>query len=70
MARDDYHVIVYQILAYLYTQLKAGNPVDGNLLKHDGPYFQINERYWQYIMVNLLTSGLISGVERSGVCEV
>ena len=27
MGRDDYHVIVYQILSYLYVQLKAGEPV-------------------------------------------
>lgn len=62
MARDDYHVIVYQILAYLHTQLKEGAPIDENFLKHDGPYFQINERYWIYIMQNLINSGLISGI--------
>ena len=28
MARDDYYVIVYKILAYLYTQLKAGEKID------------------------------------------
>lgn len=24
MAKDDYHAVVYQILRYLYIQLKAG----------------------------------------------
>lgn len=62
MAKDDYHVIVYQILAYLYTQLKAGDPVDPELLKPRSHYLRINERYWQYIMENLLHDGLISGV--------
>lgn len=62
MARDDYHVIVYQILSYLYVKLKEGEAVDGRFLKHDGPYFQINERYWLYIMENIVGSGLISGV--------
>jgi hypothetical protein len=62
MAKDDYHVIVYQILAYLYTQLKSGEQVDGDMLKHNGPYFQINERYWLYIMQNMLEEGLIRGI--------
>ena len=62
MAKDDYHVIVYQILAYLYTQLKAGAEVDPNLLMPDGKYLNINERYWTFIMVNLLNDGLISGI--------
>lgn len=62
MARDDYHVIVYQILSYLYVKLKEGEAVDERFLKHDGPYFQINERYWLYIMENIVGSGLISGV--------
>lgn len=62
MAKDDYHVIVYQILAYLYMQLKNGDPVDGDLLKHDSKYLGINEIYWQYIMLNMLNQGLISGI--------
>ena len=28
MAKDDYYVIVYKILAYLYVQLKKGEPID------------------------------------------
>ena len=61
MAKDDYHVIVYQILSYLYTQLKSGESVDADLLKHDSMYLGINERYWQYIIVNMLDQGLIVG---------
>ena len=33
MAKDDYYVIVYQTLAYLYIQLKAGKRIDINLKK-------------------------------------
>lgn len=62
MAKDDYHVIVYQILSYLYVQLKSGEQVDGRLLEHDSKYLNINERYWQYIMINLLNDGYISGI--------
>ena len=28
MAKDDYHVIVYQILAYLYQCLKKGKKIE------------------------------------------
>lgn len=62
MARDDYHVIVYQILAYLYTQLKAGEPVDGKLLEANSKYIKVNERYWAYIIQNLMEQGYIKGV--------
>lgn len=62
MARDDYHAIVYQILAYLYTQLKAGEPVDGELLEADSKYINVNEKYWAYIIDNLVRQGLIEGV--------
>ena len=61
MAKDDYHVIVYQILAYLYTKLKAGEPVDGNMINHDSQYLGINRQYWLYIIDNMLEQGLITG---------
>ena len=38
MAKDDYHVIVYQILAYLYQRLKKGERVDALMLEQDNPY--------------------------------
>lgn len=62
MAKDDYHVIVYQILAYLYTQLKASDPVDPELLRPESRYLGINEEYWTYIMENLFRDGLIEGI--------
>lgn len=62
MARDDYHVIVYQILAYLYTQLKAGAAVDPKLLEPESRYLGINESYWMYIIENLARDGLIEGI--------
>ncbi len=62
MAGDDYHVIAYQILAYLYTRLKAGGSVDGRMISADSKYLKINERYWEYVIVNLSNQGLISGV--------
>ncbi|MBQ3089075.1 MAG: hypothetical protein IJD21_00785 [Oscillospiraceae bacterium] len=62
MAKDDYHVIVYKVLAYLYVQLKNGQDVDAGCLTHDGLLFRINQRYWAYIMANLLRQGLIEGI--------
>lgn len=32
MAKDDYHVIVYKMLTYLYAQLKAGKPVNQKMI--------------------------------------
>ena len=49
MAKDDYHVIVYKILAYLYMQLKKGENIDPEYLMYDGPLFQIDRKYWVYI---------------------
>lgn len=62
MAKDDYHVIVYQILAYLYQQLKKGQDIDVSLIKNDSKYLQINRRYWKYVMINLLNEGYIKGI--------
>ena len=48
MSRDDYFVIVYQLLAYLYKQLKMGKDIDPIMIKHDSKYLRINRRYWIY----------------------
>ena len=54
MAKDDYFVIVYKILAYLYARLKKGEPVEAEMLMYDGGLFQINREYWVYIIDNML----------------
>ena len=63
MAKDDYDVIVYQILAYLYTQLKNGDPVDPEMLQNKSILMDINERYWEYVLENLLKYGYIEGIK-------
>lgn len=35
MAKDDYFVIVYQILSYLYKCLKEGTRIDERLIRYD-----------------------------------
>ncbi|MCR4711484.1 MAG: YjcQ family protein [Clostridia bacterium] len=62
MAKDDYYVIVYQILAYLYRKLKDGEPVEPEFLMHDSPILHINEPYWCYIIENMLKQEFIEGV--------
>lgn len=39
MARDDYYVIVYQILSYLYCRLKAGESIDAKMINYDTVVF-------------------------------
>lgn len=62
MAKDDYHVVVYQILSYLYQRLKNGEDVDGRQISSRSDFFHINEKYWNYIIVNIARSGYISGI--------
>lgn len=45
MAKDDYFVMVYKILSYLYVQLKSGEDVDEKIISHDSSILQINKRY-------------------------
>lgn len=72
MAKDDYHVIVYKILAYLYMQLKAGAAVNQEMLEARGKLFDIPESYWQYIFNALYHEGYITGakVEPWGTGEI
>lgn len=62
MASNDYHVIVYKILAYLYDGLKAGEPVDKSLLTADGHFFGVPESYWAFIWQSLLDAGYVNGI--------
>ena len=64
MAKDDYFVIVYKILAYLYQQLKKGEKIDRNKISYDSKYCNINKEYWIYIMENMQGEGLIKGFKK------
>lgn len=72
MAKDDYPVIVYQILSYLYQCLKAGKDADPKMISVDSDYFkingqEINRHYWAYIIYHLSKQGLIEGVVFAGI---
>lgn len=60
MAKDDYFVIIYQVLKYLYSQLKKGEKPDGQELT--ATFYCVPENYWGYIIVSLLNEGYISGI--------
>ena len=60
MARDDYFVIVYQVLKYLYDCLKKGEKPEKALLNEDE--YSIPKRYWEYVLLSLLEEGYIQGI--------
>ena len=62
MAKNDYYVIIYQILSYLYQRLKKGEDVDPRQISVESDFFHINPRYWNYIIVNLYRQELIEGI--------
>lgn len=61
MAKDDYHIIVYQILAYLYHCLKSGEFPNTGGMDIFRERAGINNRYWHYILIHLLEDGYIEG---------
>lgn len=63
MEKDDYFVVVYKILAYLYVILKEGRHPDPKLLQHDSKMLGINKLYWTYIMESLQDEGHIKGLD-------
>ena len=59
MAQDDYFVIVYKLLKYLYDCLKKGTKASEEILTPE--FFGINEDYWEYIIRNLYQEGYVDG---------
>lgn len=62
MVKDDYFVIVYKILAYLYMKLKDGKEIEAEQLMYNGGLFNINRKYWVYILYNMVEEGYIRGL--------
>ena len=62
MAKDDYHVIVFRTLQYLYHQLKDGLPPEPEMLMPDSKIFEINEYYWKYVLRSMMEEDLIRGL--------
>lgn len=60
MAKDDYFVIVYRILTYLYECFKQGESPGISLFGSDA--LGINNGYWGNIMESLSSEGYIKGI--------
>ena len=61
MARDDYFVMAYWILDYLYQCFKAGEAPDTSLFGPDA--FGIRNAYWCNILESIYKEGYICGIE-------
>lgn len=60
MTKNDYCVVVYKILNYLYEMLRDGRPIYCNKIQNDGSLFPIlNDEYWNTIIDNLISNGYI-----------
>ena len=60
MSKDDYFVIVYRLLKYLYGCLKSGKPAKYEVLCAD--FFGVEDSYWEYIIRNLYIDGYVDGM--------
>ena len=60
MAKDDFFVIAYRMLAYLYACMKAGEIPDEDMISPEK--LKISQRYWNSIVGNLWKAGYIEGV--------
>lgn len=62
MAKDDYHVIVFKILVYLYAVLKREIAFDVITFKKAIKYDEINEQYFNSVLDMMKKEDLINGV--------
>lgn len=60
MAKNDYFVVVYRILTYLYECFKAGERPDPELFGPDA--LGINNGYWTNVMESIYNEGYIIGI--------
>ena len=62
MAKDDYFVLAYKILAYLYECIKGKKKLDFSYLQPMTKDFPVEEGYFYYIVENIYKSGYIEGI--------
>lgn len=62
MARDDYFVIMYKILSYLYACMKAGKRPLQEDFCCECTMFSIPETYWNSILEDMVNGGYVKGV--------
>lgn len=59
MAKDDYFVIVYKVLAYLYACLKSGE--EPCFERMSAAALDISPKYWDYVFIHLIRDGYVEG---------
>ena len=64
MEKDDYFVVAYRILAYLYACMKEGGRPDMSKVSFQA--LNIPERYWADVLESLSDEGYIKGVSIQG----
>lgn len=60
MAKDDYFVVMYQLLKVLYEALKRGEQISDEVFGEQ--LITLNEKYWNFIVQNMADDGYITGV--------
>lgn len=68
MAKDDYHVIAFRVLAYLYECAKTGEKPNLRQLRKSEPILEeLTDSYWQYIIRHIFLDGYVEGVKIGNV---
>ncbi len=62
MEKNDYYVVAYLMLSYLYECLKQDIKPDIKQISHDAQNINIPYGYWCYILRHLYKDGDIEGV--------
>lgn len=60
IAQNDYFVIVYRVLKYLYDCLKKGEKPEVEYLATST--YSIPENYWAYILLSLINEEYVKGI--------
>lgn len=62
MSKDDYFVLAYKLLRYLYRCLKEGTPASLDIIAPNTENFPVPQQYFTYLVSHLLADGYIEGV--------
>lgn len=63
MAKDDYEVIMYKILKYLYECMKNDKETELEHFAWSSKMFSVPKNYWCEIIITLVEKGYITGFE-------
>lgn len=62
MGKDDYFVLVYKLLRYLYRCLKENTSASWEIVSPNSKDFPIGQEYFTYLLSHLLADGYIEGI--------